>query len=630
MSNPGKKIHVASFSFGDVARITVGYLALGAVFIVFGALIAWIAGINRAALSDAQAAGWVIKSAAEHAENGILKFNNGGAYRLSSAADLLPQARRSLAALQRSAGSTFADPSLQRSSIAAFNDFSALERHMRQLEPALLATGAVNQAMGESSPQISALAKAVRESGRNARAAESLARLAAYGESGIGLNSIRWIDYEVRGVMSELSGTEWGRGATYLQEISKVAAAAVAIPITREQLVAVKDAAKSSASSAAKLESAASANDTVVLLVAVGAGLSILGLCLIAYAIHQIVDDFGRRYHRGVQQFRGGEAGRKSLIDELGSISNSESVSLSVSEIQGDLAEVARLINHIGERQGAHLDMIHSTLSTAQGNEEAIGDSLRTLDRHSIAVKNLLQASSSAVGESINVIQQISMDAHAAAHAAEQASDRASDANRVAEDASSRMDALRDGLQETSKGIKRLGERTQEINSVVDTMEQISEQVGVLALNASLEAERAGESGAGFRLVAKEVQSLARRSEEALVRISSLVQGAQADARTAAEAVERSTSFVVTGSNVSAVSHALLVSLSPVVSAVQAMANGIQQRAREGETHLEESSKSLNEAATAAMAVSASIHSSQGPLDELHKRLVYVSQVAQG
>jgi len=110
------------------------------------------------------------------------------------------------------------------------------------------------------------------------------------------------------------------------------------------------------------------------------------------------------------------------------------------------------------------------------------------------------------------------------------------------------MKGIRDHVQETAKRIKRLGEQSQEIGESVRLIGDIAYRTSVLALNASIQASRAGEAGRGFAVVAEEVEQLAKRSTDATNRITALVNTIQAGANEAIAAMENSTQEVVEGS----------------------------------------------------------------------------------
>ena len=109
------------------------------------------------------------------------------------------------------------------------------------------------------------------------------------------------------------------------------------------------------------------------------------------------------------------------------------------------------------------------------------------------------------------------------------------------------MDNIRDQIQETSKRIKRLGESSQEIGSIVELINDIAEQTNILALNAAIQAASAGEAGRGFAVVADEVQRLAERASNATKRIEALVQTIQSDTNEAVSSMEQTTAEVVAG-----------------------------------------------------------------------------------
>jgi twitching motility protein PilJ len=99
----------------------------------------------------------------------------------------------------------------------------------------------------------------------------------------------------------------------------------------------------------------------------------------------------------------------------------------------------------------------------------------------------------------------------------------------------------------TSKRIKRLGESSQEIGSIVELINDIAEQTNILALNAAIQAASAGEAGRGFAVVADEVQRLAERASNATKRIEPLVQTIQSDTNEAVSSMEQTTAEVVAG-----------------------------------------------------------------------------------
>jgi methyl-accepting chemotaxis protein len=110
------------------------------------------------------------------------------------------------------------------------------------------------------------------------------------------------------------------------------------------------------------------------------------------------------------------------------------------------------------------------------------------------------------------------------------------------------MDQLRESISETEKRFKRLGERSQEISSVVGLINSISERTHVLALNASMQAATAGEAGRGFAVVAEEVQRLSESSRQATQQISQLVQNIQLETNETIFTMNRLISQVVSQS----------------------------------------------------------------------------------
>ncbi len=107
---------------------------------------------------------------------------------------------------------------------------------------------------------------------------------------------------------------------------------------------------------------------------------------------------------------------------------------------------------------------------------------------------------------------------------------------------------IRETIHETEKRIKRLGERAQEISSIVDIINNIAERTHVLSLNASMQAAAAGEAGRGFSVVADEVQRLAESSRNATSQISALVKNIQVETNDTIATMDKTIGQVIEGS----------------------------------------------------------------------------------
>ncbi|HJR75214.1 MAG TPA: methyl-accepting chemotaxis protein, partial [Luteimonas sp.] len=168
------------------------------------------------------------------------------------------------------------------------------------------------------------------------------------------------------------------------------------------------------------------------------------------------------------------------------------------------------------------------------------------------------------------------------------------------------MDSIRDQIQETSKRIKRLGESSQEIGSIVELINDISEQTNILALNAAIQAASAGEAGRGFAVVADEVQRLAERASNATKRIETLVQTIQSDTNEAVSSMEQTTAEVVSGARLAEDAGTALGEIERVSNDLSSLIQGISSAAQQ------QSSAASNITATMNTIQSITAQTSQG------------------
>lgn len=175
----------------------------------------------------------------------------------------------------------------------------------------------------------------------------------------------------------------------------------------------------------------------------------------------------------------------------------------------------------------------------------------------------------------------------AAANECNQIAERADKTTYTASDTVSNtlkgMTTIRETINEAGKRIKRLGERSQEISTVVDLIKDIAERTHVLALNSSVQAAAAGEAGRGFAVIADEVQRLAENAKRATGEISSLVKNIQIETNDTMSTMERTIGYVVEGSKLAESAgqhmHQTRDITSSLVAAVKGIAESTQRQA---------------------------------------------------
>ena len=152
------------------------------------------------------------------------------------------------------------------------------------------------------------------------------------------------------------------------------------------------------------------------------------------------------------------------------------------------------------------------------------------------------------VAQLADFVQLSATNALQAAGAASEAIQSSRDGQASVVKTTEGMAHIRENVQETSKKVKRLGERAQEVGEIVRLIEDIAEQTNLLALNAAIQSAMAGEHGRGFHVVADEIRILAERVAEATKRVGGIVKTIQGDTYEAVVAMEESTQDVIEGS----------------------------------------------------------------------------------
>ncbi|NOX76781.1 MAG: methyl-accepting chemotaxis protein [Gammaproteobacteria bacterium] len=144
-----------------------------------------------------------------------------------------------------------------------------------------------------------------------------------------------------------------------------------------------------------------------------------------------------------------------------------------------------------------------------------------------------------AMNEMSTVVREVARNTAQAAEAAHEAEGVANNGAQAAADSIRGIDKLVDDVEQAATVIKQLERESDSIGSVLDVIRGIAEQTNLLALNAAIEAARAGEAGRGFAVVADEVRTLASRTQQSTEEIQRMIEGLQSGAQQAVLAMDK-------------------------------------------------------------------------------------------
>lgn len=242
---------------------------------------------------------------------------------------------------------------------------------------------------------------------------------------------------------------------------------------------------------------------------------------------------------------------------------------------------IASMLNETVASVRSAMQRVLDTVGSVTQSVENSKQTSRRLIESSVSQDKEIGSAVEAVGALTRSIEQVSNNANSTAEVARNAKVVADGGKSIVDDVNEAMGQIRDNMQNVLKGVKRLGETSQEIGGIVETIEDIVDKTQVLAVNASLQAAAAGEAGHGFRVVASEVKRLAERSAEALKTITVLVQRNQGETQASISEVETATTYVVRGAELSERAGDALNKVSEVVDQVHGLLESINKATNE-------------------------------------------------
>ncbi|MCX2543021.1 methyl-accepting chemotaxis protein [Pseudomonas sp. COW5] len=259
--------------------------------------------------------------------------------------------------------------------------------------------------------------------------------------------------------------------------------------------------------------------------------------------------------------------------DELGQLQRSmQSMTQGLRELIGGISDGVTQIASAAEE----LSAVTEQTSAGVNNQKVETDQVAT-----------------AMNEMAATVQEVARNAEEASEAAVAADQQAREGDKVVGEAIAQIERLATEVGHSTEAMGELKRESDKIGSVLDVIKSVAQQTNLLALNAAIEAARAGEAGRGFAVVADEVRSLAQRTQKSTEEIEELIVGLQNGTQQVATIMDNSRTLTDSSVELTRRAGGSLESITRTVSAIQAMNQQIAAAAEQQSAVAEEINRSV-------------------------------------
>ena len=214
---------------------------------------------------------------------------------------------------------------------------------------------------------------------------------------------------------------------------------------------------------------------------------------------------------------------------------------------QDELGQMARALNRLLERLQSSIRMIAASAVKVSTASASMTQSSEQVAHASEEQSNSAGSMAASIEQLTVSINHVGDRASETRHATTAAGETADKGRAVVEQTIGHINAIADAVTQASERIRELGEQSDRITSMVAVIREVADQTNLLALNAAIEAARAGEQGRGFAVVADEVRKLAERTAKSTQDITQMVDAVRNGAKSAEEGMQVAVERVAAG-----------------------------------------------------------------------------------
>lgn len=267
--------------------------------------------------------------------------------------------------------------------------------------------------------------------------------------------------------------------------------------------------------------------------------LLIVSLCVAGFVLGLVVAGFTAR------SVTGAIAKMVAMIQELAA--NNLAIEDMQITSQDEIGKAGIALNQMKNNLRDVIQSIAGTAEHVASASEEISSSATQQAQGSETQKDQAAQVATAMQEMSSTVLQVSENSNKAAESSRRAAETARHGGSVVEETLTKMRVIAESVGATAKKMEELGKSSDQIGHIIGVIDDIADQTNLLALNAAIEAARAGEQGRGFAVVADEVRKLAERTTTATKEIAQMIKNIQDETKTAVTAMEQGNKQVEEG-----------------------------------------------------------------------------------